>query len=104
MPVAATGQKGRRLPIEEAIDHFEKLLEAPCPNHRHLVQHAYKDRGLLRKFLSNEAPSGRGPKPQKDERPRGRGLLSPCETDCLLILRGGGGGGGGGGGRLKRFQ
>lgn len=50
MLVAATGQKGRKPSIEEAIDHFEEMLEAPCPKHRFPVWHAYKDGGLLRKF------------------------------------------------------
>lgn len=34
MLVAATSQKGRKPSTEEAIDHFEEMLEAPCPNHR----------------------------------------------------------------------
>jgi hypothetical protein len=42
MLVAIGGQKGRKIPTKEATNYFEKLLEAPCPNHRHLVQHAYK--------------------------------------------------------------
>ena len=28
------------------------MIEASCPNHGHLVGHAYKDCGLLRRFLS----------------------------------------------------
>jgi hypothetical protein len=49
MLVATTCQKGRKPPNEEAIDHFEKLLEAPCPNHHYPVWHAYKDCRLLKK-------------------------------------------------------
>jgi hypothetical protein len=35
--VATVDQKGRKQPIEEVTDHFEKLLEAPCPNHLYPV-------------------------------------------------------------------
>jgi hypothetical protein len=31
--VAATEQKGKRVPTEGTLDHFEKRLEGPCPNH-----------------------------------------------------------------------
>jgi hypothetical protein len=62
--VVAAGQKGKKSPTEEAIDHFEKLLEAPCLNHRYPVQHAYKDYGLVRKFL------GGGASPEKGAEPR----------------------------------
>lgn len=63
MLVATAGQKGKKLPTEEAIDHFEKLLEAPCPNHRYPVRHAYKDYGLQRKFLSKGTPPEMGQTP-----------------------------------------
>lgn len=58
--MVATGQKGKRSPTEEAIDHFEKLLEALCLNHRYLVRHAYKDSRLLRKFLGGGTPLEKG--------------------------------------------
>lgn len=48
--VVTAGQKGNRPPTEEATDHFEKLLEAPCTNRRDPVRHAYKDYGSLSKF------------------------------------------------------
>jgi hypothetical protein len=37
MLVVAADQRGRRPPAREATNHFKKLLETPCPNHRHLV-------------------------------------------------------------------
>jgi hypothetical protein len=37
--VAAAERKGKKAPTEGAPDHFEKLLEGPCPNHAHLVKH-----------------------------------------------------------------
>jgi hypothetical protein len=77
MLIAATSQTERRPPTEETTDHFKKLLEAPCLNHRYLVRHAYKDCGLLKKFLSKEIPSERGPEPRRDRKPRERRSLSP---------------------------
>jgi hypothetical protein len=73
----------------ENTEHFVKLLEAPCPNHRRPVQHAYKDCGLLREFLSKVASLRREPEPQKDERPGERGLLtSPRLVACRSLGRG----------------
>lgn len=62
--VAVVGQKGRRPLVEEAIDHFEKLLEVPCPNHRYLVWHVYRDYKMLRKFLRKEAPPRKWSNPE----------------------------------------
>jgi hypothetical protein len=77
--VAAVGQRGRRPPTEEATDHLEKILETPCSNYRHSVQHTYKDCGLLRKFLSKETCPVKGPKPEKDEKPREEAMFSPSK-------------------------
>jgi hypothetical protein len=51
---------GRRPQTEETIDHFEKLLKAPCTNHRCLVRHAYRDCGLLREFLQQSGTVQKG--------------------------------------------
>ena len=61
MLVATTGQKGRKPPTEEATDHFEKMLEAPCLNHCYPYRYAYKDYGLLRKFLKQGGTAREGP-------------------------------------------
>jgi hypothetical protein len=63
MLVVAAGQKGRKPLTEEATDHFKQMLEAPCPNHRYPVRHAYKECRLLKKFLCMEVSSEKGPKP-----------------------------------------
>lgn len=63
MLVVAASQKGRKPLTEEATDHFKQMLEAPCPNHRYPVWHAYKECGLLKKFLCMEVSSEKGPKP-----------------------------------------
>lgn len=63
MLVVVIGWKGRRPPTKETTDHFEKLLEAPYPNHRYPVRHNYEGCRMLRKFLSKEAPPEKGLEP-----------------------------------------
>jgi len=63
--VAAADHKGGRKPTEGTPDHFEKLLEGPCPNHSFLIKHLYKDYGLMKRFLSegfNRGEHGKDPK------------------------------------------
>ena len=50
--VATTDHKGGRRTAEGTPNHFERLLEGPCPNHAFPVEHLYKDYGLLKWFLS----------------------------------------------------
>jgi hypothetical protein len=88
MLIAPAGHKGKRSSIEEATDHFEKLLETPCPNHRCLVRHAYKDCGLLRKFLSKGAPPEKGFEPHQDGEQEKAEVAFPDEIGCLLIFDG----------------
>ena len=45
-------RKGGWKPTEGALNHFERLLEGPCPNHAFPVEHLYKDCGLLKRFLT----------------------------------------------------
>lgn len=68
MLVTTRGQKGRLPLTKEAINHFEKMLEAPCPNHHYPIWHAYKSYVLHRKFLTKEASSRRGLEPQRANR------------------------------------
>jgi hypothetical protein len=34
-------------------DHFNKLLEEACPNHRYPVRHKLKDCGMMRSFMTS---------------------------------------------------
>ena len=72
--MATADRKGGRKPAEGTLDHFEKLLEGPCPNHAFSVKHLYKDGVLMKRFLSggsNKGSIGRSPsRPQTT--PRGR--------------------------------
>ena len=62
--VATVDRKGGRKPVEGTPDHFEKLLEGPCPNHAFRMKHLYKDSVLMKRFLSggsNKGGIGRSP-------------------------------------------
>ena len=56
--VAAADRKGGRKLIEGTPNHFEKLLEGPCPNHAFPIKHLYKDCGLMKRFLSGGSNKG----------------------------------------------
>ena len=56
--VAAADRKGGRKPAEGTPNHFEKILEGPCPNHAFPAKHLYKDCGLMRKYLSRGVNKG----------------------------------------------
>ena len=72
--MSTTEGKGGQKPIEGTPDHFEKLLEGPCPNHAFPIKHLYKDCILMKRFLSrgsNKGGIGRSPsQPQTTSRGR----------------------------------
>ena len=51
-------RKGGQKPAEGTPDHFEKLLEGPCPNHAFPVKHLYKEYVLMKRFLSGSSNKG----------------------------------------------
>ena len=51
-------RKGGQKPAEGTPNHFEKLLKGPCPKHSFLIEHLYKDCGLLRRFLFGGSDKG----------------------------------------------
>jgi hypothetical protein len=68
--VAVAKRKGKKASAEGAPDHFEKMLEGPCSNHAYPIKHAYKDYGLMKKFLSGSSKQGgrkRKPDPSEDD-------------------------------------
>jgi hypothetical protein len=69
--VAAAEHKGKKASTKGALDHFEKLLEGPCPNHANPVKNLYKDYGLMKKFLARGSKKG-------DEKRK----LDPSEYDA----------------------
>ena len=50
--MAAVERKAGRAPTEGTPDHFDKLLEGPCPNHTFPVKHMYKDYSLMKHFFT----------------------------------------------------
>ena len=68
--VAATNRKGGWKPAKGTLNHFEKMLEGPCPNHAFPAKHLYKDCGLMRKYLFgglNKGEQGKEPTPTTDD-------------------------------------
>jgi hypothetical protein len=88
--VAATKHKGKRASAEGAPNHFEKMLEGPCPNHTYPIKHTYKDYGLMKKFLSGGSKKGGWkikPNPLGDDAEEKEDTF-PEETGCLTIFGG----------------
>ena len=56
--MAAADHKGGWKPVEGTPNHFEKLLEGPCPNRTFPVKHLLKDCSLMRRFLSRGSDKG----------------------------------------------
>ena len=68
--VATADRKGGWKLVEGTLDHFEKLLKGPCPNHSFPIEHLYKDCDLLKQFLfrgSNKGEHGKDPTPTVDD-------------------------------------
>jgi hypothetical protein len=88
--VAATECKGKKASTEGTLDHFRKMLKGPCLNHAYPVKHAYKDCGLMKKFLSGGTKKGEGkrkPDPPKDDvKEKEDAFLD--EIGCLMIFDG----------------
>ena len=83
--MVAADRKGGRKPTKGTPNHFEKLLEGPCPNHAFPVKHLYKDSGLMKRFLSRGSNKGehRGdPKPAIDDA-KGKDDGFPMPDGCL---------------------
>jgi hypothetical protein len=88
--VAAVERKSKKAPVEGTLDHFEKMLEGPCPNHAYHVKHAYKDCGLMKKFLTEGSKKGdekKKPNPLGDDAEEKEDIF-PEEIDCLTIFSG----------------
>ena len=83
-------RKGGRKPAEGTPDHFEKLLEGPCPNHFFPIKHLYKDCGLMKRFSSEGSNKGEhkgDPKPAVDNTEGNDGGF-PTLDGYLMIFRG----------------
>jgi len=88
--MAATDHKGGQKPVEGTPNHFEKLLEGPCPNHAFPVKHLLKDCSLMWRFLSggsNKVGHGKDLAPTVDDaEEKDDGFSTP--NGCLMIFGG----------------
>ena len=88
--VATVDHKGYWKPTEGTPDHFEKLLEGPCPNHAFPIKHLYKDYVLMKQFLfggSNKGEHREEPKLAVDDA-EGKNGRFPTLDGCLMIFGG----------------
>ena len=88
--MAATNRKGGRKPVEGTPNHFEKMLEGPCPNHAFPAKHVYKECCLMRKYLSgglNKGEQGKEPVPTTDDAEE-KDNAYPMPNNTLMIFRG----------------
>jgi hypothetical protein len=60
--LVATECKDKKESTEGVPDHFEKMLKGPCSNHPYPIKHAYKDYGLMKKFMVGKSKKGDGKK------------------------------------------
>jgi hypothetical protein len=88
--VAAVNQKTAKPRGNPPTGHFEKLLNAPCPNHEGPVKHAFKDCNMMKAYLAgtlkkqNDAPTGDRGKDKGDD-----DVAYPREDgDVMMIFRG----------------
>jgi hypothetical protein len=49
--VVAVDKRPSKPKVGPPRDHFEKMLEAPCPYHETLIKHAMKDYNLMKRHL-----------------------------------------------------
>jgi hypothetical protein len=76
------GNQGKPAPTR---DHFEKLLDAPCPHHEVPVKHTLRGCRLMKNYVKStlkpktaDHPDKQGPSHDNDD---GMGLCSPVKTE-----------------------
>ena len=71
-------------------DHFDKLLEGPCPNHAFPIKHMYKDCSLMKHFItggSKKWEQKKKPEAEADDAgERDDGF--PLPDGCLMLFGG----------------
>ena len=88
--MATTDRKGGQKPTDGTPNHFEKMLQGPCPNHAFPVKHLLKDCGLMRRFLSrgsNKGEQGKDPLATMDDAEE-KDDNFPTPNGYLMIFRG----------------
>ena len=88
--VSTADRKGSRKPAEGTPNHFEKMLEGPCPNHAFPAKHLYKECGLMRKYLAeglNKGEQGKEPVPTTNDTEE-KDDTFPMPNGILMIFGG----------------
>ena len=69
-------------------DHFDKLLEGPCPNHAFPVKHMYKDCSLMKRFFTGGSKKWEQKKPKVEADDAGeKDGGFPFLDGCLMIFK-----------------
>jgi hypothetical protein len=67
-------------------DHFEKLLEATCPNHTYPIRHKLKECTMMKNYMS-KGTFARGKKPKGDS--MGKAAAPFPEEKAVMSIYGG---------------
>jgi hypothetical protein len=74
-------------------DHFEKLLDAPCPHHEVPVKHTFREYRLMKNYVKStlkpktaDQPDKQGPSHNNDD---GAGVVFPGEDGAVHMIFGG---------------
>jgi hypothetical protein len=67
-------------------DHFEKLLEATCPNHTYLVRHKLKECTMMKNYMTTRTFT-KGKKPEGDS--TGKAAAPFPEKKAVMLIYGG---------------
>jgi hypothetical protein len=89
----ASHPKGNPAKPSPPKDHFEKLLDTPCPHHVVPVKHSLKDCQLIINYINDtlkpravDPPKKGGPSPDNDD---GMGAMYPGEDNTVHMIFGG---------------
>jgi hypothetical protein len=66
----ASRPKGNSTKPAPSKDHFERLLDAPCPHHEIPVKHSLKDSWLIKNYVNSTLKPGMANPPKKGGPPR----------------------------------
>jgi hypothetical protein len=85
--------KGNPIKFAPSKDHFERLLDAPCPHHEVPVKHLLKDCRLIKNYVNGtlkprvvDPPKKGGSPPDNDD---GTWAMYPSEDGVVHMIYGG---------------
>jgi hypothetical protein len=85
--------KGNQIKPAPSRDHFEKLLDAPCPHHEVPVKHTLRECRLMKNYVkgtlkpkTTDQPDKQGPSQDKDD---GAWVVFPGEVSAVHMIFGG---------------